>query len=184
MKKQAVAKRNIITLGMALLGLFALTTCRMDSDSAPPSRIEQINFEQRRVNIMLGEEVSVRVNATPVDGRNNETIQWSLSQNGIIELNSQSNNGVVMRGLNPGQAVIIARSANVTAYLEVVVEGGIFIGTPHIMVGEPVLEIVEGQMRHVQVNLFGGSVLDNFHFEYTLEEGRDHIRIDTTGNSM
>jgi len=147
-------------------------------------RIESIAFDRGFVSMSIGEELSVRVTAAPAAGKKNENIQYEASQKGIVEIKGSSNDGFIIKAINPGVVVIIARAKNVTGYLELRVEGGDFIARPYIMVGNPVIELNEGEMRNIQVNLYGGSVLDNHEFTYSLEKGKDNIRIDTTMNTV
>jgi len=147
-------------------------------------KIDNIIFDKNNISISVGEEISVRVTATPAEGKKNETIAYKPSQEGFIEIKGESNNGFIIKALNPGIVVVIAKASNVTAYLEVRIEGGEYTGKPYIMVGNPVIELNEGAMRNIQVILYGGSVLDNNDFSYSLEDGKDNIRIDTTMNTV
>jgi hypothetical protein len=147
-------------------------------------KIDNIIFDKDNIKMKVGEELSVRVTATPAEGKKNETITYMPSQKGFIEVKGGSNDGFIIKALNPGITVVIAKASNVTGYLEVRIEGGEYIGKPYIMVGNPVIELNEGEMRNIQVNLYGGSVLDNNDFAYSLEEGKDNIKINTTMNTL
>ncbi|MDR2923619.1 MAG: hypothetical protein LBU85_09805 [Treponema sp.] len=157
--------------------------CHPDPD-ADKEKIQKIEFDQNNVRMAIGQELSVKVNATPAEGKKNEQITYTASVEGIIEIKSPSNDGFIISAKDAGILVIIARSENVTNYLEVRVEGGDYIEKNYIMVNTPVIELNEGEIRNIQVNLYGGSVLDNHEFEYSLEEGKDNIKIDTTMNTV
>ena len=165
-----------------LLGNILFSSCRNDPEEK--IKIDKIAFDRNNVKMSVGEELSIKVTATPSEGKKNEQITYKTSQEGIVEIKGESNDGFIVKALNPGSLVIIARTANVNSYLELRVEGGEYTGKPYIMVGNPVIEINEGEMRNVQVNLYGGSVLDNNEFTYSLEDGKDNIRINTAMNTV
>jgi len=167
-----------------LLGNIIFYGCRNDAPEEEKIKIDKIEFDRNNVIISVGEELSIKVNATPVEGKKNEQITYKPSQDGIIEIKDESNDGFIIKALNPGIIVVIAKTANVTGYLELRVEGGEYTGKPYIMVGNPVIELNEGEMRNIQINLYGGSVLDNNDFIYSLEDGKDSIRIETTMNTV
>jgi hypothetical protein len=166
-----------------LPGIMLFSGCRPDPEE-DKIEIDNIIFDKNIIIMSVGEELSVRVTATPAEGKKNETIAYKPSQEGFIEIKGESNDGFIIKALNPGLIVVIAKTSNVTGYLEVRIEGGEYIGKPYIMVGNPVIELNEGEMRNIQVNLYGGSVLDNNDFTYSLEDGKDNIRIDTTMNTV
>jgi hypothetical protein len=157
--------------------------CRHDSEEVK-IKIDSIKFDKDNIIMSVGEELSVRVTATPAEGKKNETIAYKPSQEGFIEIKGESNDGFIIKALNPGITVVIAKTSDVTSYLEVLIEGGEYAGKPYIMVANPVIELNEGEMRNIQVNLYGGSVLDNNDFTYSLEDGKDNIKIDTTMNTV
>jgi hypothetical protein len=166
-----------------LLGNILFSGCRNDPEEEK-IKIDKIVFDRNNIKMSIGEELSVKVTATPAEGKKYEQIQYVASGEGVIEIKGASNDGFIIKALNSGIIVIIARTANVNSYLELSVEGGEYIGKPYIMVGNPVIELNEGEMRNIQVNLYGGSVLDNGEFAFSLEEGKDNIKINTTMNTV
>jgi hypothetical protein len=175
-------KLCIILLSFLLWGLIN-GGCRNEAEGGNV-KIDTITFDRNNIKMRIGEELSVKVTAAPAEGKKNEQIQYEPSEKGIVEIKGASNDGFIIKALNPGIMVIIAKTANVSSYLELNVEGGEYTGKPYIMVGNPVIELNEGEMRNIQVNLYGGTVLDNNEFAYSLEEGKDNIKIDTTMNTV
>jgi hypothetical protein len=165
------------------LGSLIYGSCHSDSDTAK-AKIESITFDRESISMSAGEELSVRVTATPAEGKKHETIKYETSQKGIVEIKGESNDGFIVKAINSGNVVVVAKTANVHSYLELRVEGGDFVARPYINVGNPVIEMNEGEMRNIQVSLYGGSVLDNNEFAWSLEAGKDNIRIDTTMNTV
>ena len=165
----SVFLRITLVVCMALGSLICGAGCRNDAEESK-EKIENIAFDRAAVSMSIGEELSIRVTATPAAGKKYENIQYEASQKGIVEIKGTSNDGFIIKAINFGVVVIIAKTKNVTAYLELRVEGGEFTAQPYIMVGNPVIELTEGELRNIQVNLYGGSVLDNHEFTYSLEK--------------
>jgi len=182
--KISVLVRYTVFMCIALGSFMYGTGCRHDTEESSKERIETITFDRSVVNMSIGEELSVRVTATPAAGKKYEQIQYEASQKGIVEIKGASNDGFIIKALNLGQVVIIAKAANVYGYLELRVEGSDYVAEPYIMVGNPVIELAEGEMRNIQVSLYGGSILDNYNFAWSLEKDKDSIRIDATGNTV
>jgi hypothetical protein len=166
-----------------LLANIAVLSCR-DQPEEDKILYDSIKFDKNNIKMKVSEEVSIKITATPAGGKKNEQIEYTVSQEGIVIIKGQSNDGFIIEALNPGILVIMAKAKNVTAYFEMQVEGVEYVGKPYIMVTNPVIELNEGEMRNLQVSLYGGTVLDNNEFQYFLEDGKDSITIDTTMNSI
>jgi len=147
---------------------------------------DKLTFEGAGASIKIGENFSVNLVMNPTEARENETITYESSNSGILEIIGKSNDGVVIKGLSPGNTVISAKSKNVTAYYQVKVEGGDFTLTPYINVNTPVIELKIGQMKQQTISLYGGSALDNNGFEWELvkTDAEDSIRITPTLNTV
>jgi len=176
--------KKITIFLMVIILLFSFISCRSEEDSK--IKIDGLSFNSQRVNISIGEELSIGIITTPQEAKNNENVNYSLSNNGIIEILSNSNDGVVVKGKTPGMSVVIAKVKNATAYVEVLVEGGDFVAQPYIMLQSPVIEIKENEMRQIQVNLYGGTPIDHGQFEFELLEDdiKDNIRISKAMNVL
>jgi len=179
--------KRIFILFIQILCLLAeniiFSGCKTDPEDEK-IKIDNIKFDKTSIKMSVGEELFVKVTATPAEGKKNEAIVYRSSQEGFVEIKGESNDGFIIKALNPGSIVVIAKASNVSGYLEVLIEGGEYIGKPYIMVGNPVIELNEGEMRNIQINLYGGSVLDNNDFAYSLEDGKDNIKIYTTMNTI
>ena len=169
-----------------IVAMMASVWCSCERAEEPEEKvkIEAIIFERQTVSLEIGEEVSVKVSVKPDESKRHENIQYMASQDGIVDINMASNDGFVVKGTGAGSTVIIAKAENVTNYLEVRVIGSDAVSQPYIMVPVPVIEMNEGETRNVQVTLYGGSVLDNSGFIWSLEKDKEHIAIDTVMNSV
>jgi len=175
--------RKLLVGILIFTNITLLGSCHLFDELNGP-KFDKIGFDRPRVNMTVGEEVSVIVNASSSTGESNEKIDFSTSKEGIVEIKSYSNNGFILRGIGTGDVVIIAKAEKVTGYIEVRVEGGDYIFTPYILVGTPVIEMNEGEMRNIQISLHGGSALDNNGFTYKIEEEKDNIKINYTLNNV
>jgi hypothetical protein len=152
------------------------------NDSGPPkAKIEKIMFEKEQVTIKVDEETTVKVTVKPDEAKKNEKIEYTSVNKGIIEIREPTNDGFIIKGLQGGSTVIMAKSKQVTSYLEVVVQSDSVI-VHYINVGTPVIELHEGERKTTQVSLYGGNSPDNNDFVWKLENGKDNIRLDATAN--
>jgi len=174
---------NFLIFSLVFMPLFL--SCH-DEEVLAEAKIQNITFAEKAVKLMVGQELAVSVICGPEENKNNETVGYDVSQGGIIEIKGCTNNGVVIRGIFPGSVVIIAKTSLVTAYLEVLVEGGDFVVSPYISTGTPVIELREGEQKTANVTLYGGSILDNYGFVWSLlpkaDGSEDSISISTTAN--
>jgi hypothetical protein len=151
------------------------------------SSIKEIKLSIVNNVLMVGQEVSVITDVKPDEAKYSESISYSMSAEGYVELKNGTNNGVVIKALQPGNVVLIAKSSKSTAYLEIKIDGGDFVAEPYILVANPVVELKEGEQKTLNVTLYGGSVLDNPVFEWYLDGQagiEDRINILTTGNNV
>jgi hypothetical protein len=173
--------KKVISFIIVLLAITALS-CH-DEEEVEKEYIKEIKFNVKEAKMTVGQELSVQVEVSPSGAVGNETIAYSMSQDGYVELKNGTNSGIVMKALMSGSVVLIAKARDVTGYLEVKIEGGEYIGQPYIMVSDPVVEIKEGESRVISVNLYNGSVLDNYAFEWIPEAGKENINVSVTANT-
>jgi len=164
-----------------VLGSGMCTGCRNGS-SEPKTLIESITFESDKINLLLGEELTIKVTAKPDESVKNETIKYTAVTEGVVEIREPYNGGLVLKALSSGSTVITAKTKNVTSYMQVTVENNAAV-QQYINVTTPVIELEEGEKRQVQVSLYGGNELDNSEFAWRLEKGgEDCISVDATQN--
>jgi len=170
---------NIVILA-AIAIMMVFSGCRTEA-KAPKEYISSIEFEKNSYDVKVNEEVIVRVNAQTEAAKKNEEIQYSSTNEDVIEIREMTNDGFIVKGLKNGSTVIMAKSKEVTSYCEIVVSGELVI-QQYILTGTPVVEMAEKDRRQVQVTLFGGNDIDNKDFVWRLENGKDNIGIQTTAN--
>jgi hypothetical protein len=141
-------------------------------------------FEQPSLTINIGQEVSVKLKSEPVTAKGNPPVTYRASQDGLITISGQSNDGCVIRADKGGSVVLIAKAGEVTAYLEVQVSGVTKVEVPYIVIPTQVIELSEGSRRSVQVSLYGGTTLDNAAFEWKTESRKDNISIENSTNTV
>ncbi len=84
-----------------------------------PKRIEQIRLEQSEYDLILGENITLKVTAFPIDAQE-ETIMWSSSNKEVVSVNE---NGIVTPHQG-GTATVTAITGNgVSASCQVKVDG-------------------------------------------------------------
>ncbi|MDR0474757.1 MAG: hypothetical protein LBH43_13925, partial [Treponema sp.] len=169
-----------ICVCMVLVCLMAVTGCRGD-EAATKAKIESIEFDKPQVTIKINEETTVKVIAKSDEAKKNEKIAYTSVNEGVIEIKEPTNDGFIIKGLKGGSTVIMAKSKQVTSYLEIVVSTDAIIAH-YVNVGNPVIEVREKERKTTQVTLFGGNALDNNDFRWRLENGKDNIRLDATAN--
>ena len=172
--------RYVIAMCILLGSLMCGTGCR-NEPSAAKEKIKSIEFDKERAVIGINEETTVRVIVKTDEAKKNEKIAYTSINEGVIAIREPTNDGFIIKGLKGGTTVVTAKSELVTSYFEVVVEGD-SLTAKYITVANPVIEIMEGDRRSTQVNLYKGSVNDNYGFKWRLENGKDNIGIDVTAN--
>jgi len=175
-------KIRINAIIVALSVLMALWAgCRQEPETPRPV-VTSLAFIESRIEMKIGEKVTARINMQPVEVRKYEEIQYSASVEGYIELSEKSNDGVVVTALAGGTVIVVAKAGEYTAYLEVNIEHEEIIVKPYIVVPTQVIEVYEGMRKSVQVSLYNGNAVDNALFVWEEEEGKDNIRVQSTGN--
>jgi len=175
-------RKMIITISLLMIISALLTGCRNIEEER--ILIDRIVFTGQGTTIREDQEQAVNIRLEPSESRRFENVQYSVSNEGIIQLSNMTNDGLVIKGLRDGNTVLVARGENATSYYQVVVERGAFVMEPFITVGSPVVNMLVGETRNLQVTLNGGSVIDNNGFTWITEIDKDHITIDTTMNTV
>ena len=173
--------RYAVTVCVLFAVLFCETGCRRGEDEPEKEKISSIEFDKPNAAVKIGEETTVRVTAKSDEAKHNETIAYTATDEGYIEIKEASNDGFIIRGLKGGSTVIVAKSEKVTAYFQVRVERENIL-TQYISVAQPVIELKEGDRVSTQVSLYGGNALDNPGFVWNLETGKNNIGISSTDN--
>ena len=161
MKKQA----GFILL--AMVSLFLLFSCRMDSPSENV-RVEGIRFADSTRTISVGDIVTIGLTIAPSGAASGAgAVTYTSSNSGVVEIQQgSSNSGVIIQGINRGTAVVTARMGNHTDYITVTVGGAGESLIPHIITPVPgnVMEVPVNSTRSITVSLAGGTPGDNSNF--------------------
>jgi hypothetical protein len=165
---------TIILLGMVI-------SCRNEPASKKP-KVEKITFEEQVKNIYVGDTVKVNVKTEPGEAKESSKIEYSVTENGIIEIKEESGfEGVVFEGLKRGATIITAKADGVVDYLSVNVLGGNENVIPHILVSYYVMECRENERRSIVASLAGGTPLDDSGFVWSYSNQKV-ISLESTGN--
>lgn len=104
----------------------------------------------------IDEESSVSLSVEPKEALHAQRIEYSLSQQGVVEINaaSSSNEAVVLKAVGSGSAVVLAKVNGITDYLNVTVRGSESAGEPYIVTSVSVIEMAVGERRNIPLIRF------------------------------
>jgi hypothetical protein len=173
--------KSLICAGILCL-LCAFSGCRSE-DEASKELIERISFDKESVNVKINGVEEVRVTVLPETAKFNERIMYTPVEKGYVEIDQATNNGFIVKGLKRGNTIIKAESASGRAseYLRVTVNGE-DANAQYITVSQPVVEVKKGELKTVTAGLYGGNALDNNDFVWRIENGKNNIGLNVTGN--
>jgi hypothetical protein len=172
-------KPTVLLFSLALCMLFS--SCR-NEDTKP--QIEALGFVDQRISMKVGERVSAKINISPNEVRHHVNVEYIASVEGKVVISEKSNDGCVLTAETSGDVVIVAKAGNYTAYLEVNIDWTGANDMPYIVVPTPVIEVLEGQRKTVQVSLFNGNAIDQQQFTWSIEQGKSNISIMPAGNQV
>jgi hypothetical protein len=132
--------------------------------------------------INIGEQVSLNINTKPTCVKDNPSVNYRVSKEGYITIIDHSNDGCILKAENKGTVVLIASAGTITTYLEILVTDVPVVDTSYIVVPMKVIEINENEKKSVQVSLYGGTTQDNATFQWTLEDDKENITIESSAN--
>lgn len=170
-------KRLIAVVSIAV-SLIAMA-CRNDEESQV--MVDSIKFAESEKTIAVGDVVAVGMNVLPEEAKANITVAYSVTQQGIVNIVSTSNDGVVLEAVSRGSVVVVGKAEGMVDYLSITVSSGSENMIPHIVSPIQVVEVPLGQRRSITVSLAGGSPLDNNNFLWSYT-GQRTINLESTGN--
>jgi len=184
MKMKTAIKKTVITITAAAILMAGVISCRNEKDTENP-KIEKLKFAEDKRTLEVGQRASVGISMTPAEARPYNTIAYSTSVNGIVEIDqaNSSSEGVVFTAVKAGTVVIMARSGGVVDYLDVTVTGESEITIPYISLSENVLEIPVGKKRYAAVALQGGSPADQNNFTFT-NSNDTYVYMESANNTV
>ena len=159
-----------------LFSLLLIFSCKLDENTTGISSLE---FEKSSLEINVGDSSTVYVKYLPQDV--NPKIEYSFSNDGIINISGESKEGCVVTGLSIGTTILISKCDGLTAYLEVKVGNSSGIYDPYIVLPYTTLEIERGKKVNVIASLFGGTGGDNVNFKWYTDS--KNITIESASNS-
>jgi hypothetical protein len=174
-------RKNFLLVSVLLILCTLFLSCR-DEDEKP--QVEALSFVDQKISMKVGERVAAKIDIKPNEARPYTDVQYAASVEGKVVISEISNDGCVLTAESGGDVVIVAKTGNYTAYLEVNIEHSSITDMPYIVVPSPVIEVLEGQRKTVQVSLFNGSAIDQQQFTWSVEQGKNSISILPTGNQV
>ena len=171
--------KKIVLFSIFLL-LIGLTNCRLQDEAK--QNITSLKFNESARNLSIGDVINVNIIATPVEGKNNNTIEYSVSDNEVIEIQEgSSNDGIIIKAIGRGSAVVTASVNGINDYLNIIVSGTSTITIPHIVLPYNVIEIPANERRNITVSLAGGSEMDNSNFGWS-NSNNETVQFNYAGN--
>jgi len=172
-------KKKIIFIINILILFSILTGCRELDNNA---KIENIKFDEKNKSIFIGDIVTIGMLINPTEAKNAGKIEYSVSQEGIIDIKKESgNDGLIIEALSRGSVVITANFNGKFDYCNIIVDGNGSNIIPYIIIPENVIEMNINQRKNITVSIAGGTPLDNSSFIWSYKS-QNVVNIESTGN--
>ena len=173
-----MGRTTFITIMAAVL---AIASCDIGGGSEPP-KVKGIHFSESVKTLLVGDVVSIGIQVTPAEAKRSVKVAYTVSQPDIAELlESSSNDGVVIRGLKRGTAIVTGMANGLVDYCSITVGGNDDRLEPHIITPVSVLELPVLNRRTITVSLAGGTPVDSSGFIWA-NSNDAAATIECTGN--
>ncbi|MDR2923617.1 MAG: hypothetical protein LBU85_09795 [Treponema sp.] len=172
--------KKIICCLLSMAAAVWYSGCR--DEAAEKVEVTGIKFSESSKSLSVGDISTIGMSVMPVEAKNQERVEYSVSRAGIIEIKEgSSNDGVIIEGKSRGTTALIGRMAGFVDYCSVTVSGSDERVAPHIISPVSVIQSPLRERRSITVSLAGGSPADNngFIWSYT---NQNVINMETTGN--
>jgi hypothetical protein len=165
--------RNFVNIVITAALAITFFSCREEEDARV--KVEKLQFAVRTKTMAIGESATVGMTVSPKEARAHSEVAYTASVKGIVEIDAakSSNDGVVIKAIKTGSAVVIARADGITEYCDITVNGNGEDDIPYIALTDSVLEIPLGHKRHIVASLQAGAPSDNLNFMFS--GGNDKI---------
>lgn len=166
---------------LAVAVLLLSATCRNEEGPGKP-RIDGLKFAESSKSLSIGDITTISMSVTPAEAKNQERVEYSVSQKGVIEIKEgSSNDGVIIEGKSRGTVVVTGRVGSFTDYCSITVSGSDERIIPHIISPVSVMEVPMRERRSITVSLAGGSPADNSGFTWSYTN-QNIISFESTGS--
>lgn len=126
--------------------------------------IDTLQFEQSSLTLFRTEQKSIKVKVSP---EKKVVKTFSLSKQGIVTIDSKTDDGVVITAQSYGEVTLIVKADGKTAYLPITVQDGSLVEHPYIVTDSLYQNFIVGQKKNITASLYGGTESDNEGFIYT-----------------